>query len=318
MDSKNFQSKVVALIKETWLTSWELIRITIPIAVITKILDEFGLISYIGLLLEPVMSLVGLPGSLGIVWATGMLTNLYAGIAVFAAIAPELGLTAGQVTVLCSMMLFAHSLPIELSVTKRAGVSIIPIAILRIGGAIIFGYLLNICCIGFGFWQEEALMLFTPSPSAGGIFTWITGLIQNLGLIVLIIFCIVLGMRGLRAIGFLRLIEVILAPVLPLFGMSKKAAPITVVGMIMGIGYGGALIVRETATGKMEREEVFNAMALMGLCHGLVEDTLLMVAIGGKIGGVFWLRTFFALLVIFLMVKLLSNINRHRITRLQM
>jgi hypothetical protein len=95
--------------------------------------------------------------------------------------------------------------------------------------------------------------------------------------------------------------------------MSRRAAPITVVGMIMGIGYGGALIIRETNTGKLGREEVFNSMALMGLCHGLVEDTLIMAAIGGKFGGILWGRIVFSLIVIYLLVRLLRLFADRRV-----
>jgi hypothetical protein len=134
---------VVSLIRETWLTSWELIRITIPVAIVTKVLEDFGLIASLSTLLEPVMGFIGLPGSLGLVWATAMLTNMYGGIAVFAALAPGLDLTSGQVTVLCSAMLIAHSLPIELSVSKRAGAKLIPICLLRLIGAVVYAFLLN-------------------------------------------------------------------------------------------------------------------------------------------------------------------------------
>ncbi len=307
MTQKRMFQQILSLLTETWLTSWELIRITIPVAIITKILEEFGLIAHLGQLLEPLMGLIGLPGPLGLVWATGMLTNLYAGVAVFAALAPGLDLSSAQVTVLCSAMLFAHSLPIELSVSKRAGAALLPIGMLRIGAAIFFGYLLNGFCSHMGVWQEKATILFRGSAQSENLFVWAIQLLQNLGLIIVIILCIVIGMRILRSIGILSLLEKILGPILPMFGMSHKAAPITVVGMIMGIGYGGALIVRETNKGEISKGEVFNAMVLMGLCHGLVEDTLIMLAIGGKIGGIFWARIVFSLLLTFLLVKILKR-----------
>ena len=96
-----------------------------------------------------------------------------------------------------------------------------------------------------------------------------------------------------------------LRPVLPLFGMTDRAAPVTVVGMIFGIVYGGALIIRETTTGSMSRREIFNSLALMGLSHGLIEDTLVMMAIGGKLGGILFGRVLFSLVVIFLLDRLL-------------
>ena len=306
----------MSLLRETWLTSWELIRITIPVAIITKILQEFGLIGYISLFLEPVMSLLGLPGSLGLVWATAMLTNLYGGIAVFAVLAPGLTLTSAQITVLCSAMLIAHSLPIELSVSKRAGAKLVPITLLRLAGAVVYCFMLNQFCLGFDFWQENANLLFKASSKSADLWQWGVGLLQNQALIVLIIFCIIICMRILKALGILSLLEKILAPILPFFGMSRQAAPITVVGMVMGIGYGGALIIRETSKGMMASDEVFNSMALLALCHGLVEDTLLMAAIGGKFGGILWGRIVFALIVTFLLVRLLRDLAARRLRAL--
>ncbi len=288
---------------ETGLTSWELIRITIPVAIATKILEELGFIASLSTVLEPVMGVLGLPGALGLVWATAILTNLYGGIAVFAALLPGLALTGAQVTVLCSVMLIAHSLPIELSVSKRAGAGVLPIALIRLLGAVVYGFLLNRFCMAFDIWQQPAVLLFKVTAKPGNLLQWGLDQGQNLGLIVVVIFLIVVGMRLFRAIGFLRLLEKTLAPALPLFGMSHHAAPITVVGMIMGIGYGGALIIRETSTGKLAKEEVFNSMALMGLCHGLVEDTLIMAAIGGKFAGILWGRIVFSLIVTYFLAR---------------
>ncbi len=304
--------QLLSLIHEAWVTSWELIRITVPVAIITKILQEFGLIHYFSMALQPVMNIIGLPGELGLVWATAMLTNLYGGIAVFAALAPGLDLNSAQITVLCSTMLIAHSLPIELSVSKRAGANLIPIGLLRLVGAVTYAFLLNRICLVLHIWQETATLFFKAVDKSEDLFQWGLALLQNQGMIILIIFCIVFFMRIFRKIGLLALLERILAPVLPFFGMGRQAAPITVVGMVMGIGYGGALIIRETDKGKMAKEEVFNSMALMGLCHGLVEDTLVMAAIGGKLAGIFWGRILFSLIVTFLLVRFLQALTAKR------
>ena len=302
------KSVVDSLARETWLTSWELIRITIPVTIATKILEDFGFINSLSIVLEPVMALIGLPGPLGLVWATAMLTNMYGGIAVFAALVPGLDLSSAQITVLCSAMLIAHSLPIELSVSKRTGAPLLPIAFIRLMGAMVYAYILNCICLTFVIWQEPAEFFFKASARSGTLLQWGLDQLQNLGMIVFIIFCIVVCMRMLRVLGILELFERILAPVLPIFGMGRQAAPLTVVGMIMGLGYGGALIIRETCTGKLDRKEVFNSMALMGLCHGLVEDTLVMAAIGGKFGGILWGRIIFSLIVIFFLVRLLRGL----------
>lgn len=298
------QSKIRDLARETWLTSWELIRLMVPVAVATKILEQLGMIDWLSALLAPIMEIIGLPGSLGLVWATSMLTTLYGGMAVFAALAPGLELTSAQITVLCSAMLIAHSLPIELSVSKRAGASLMPILLLRLVGAFVYAFLLNKLCLALNLWQGIPELFFTAAPESAGYLAWALELAYSLVIIIAIIFLIIVGMKVLEKIGVLALLEKLLVPILPYFGMGRNAAPITVVGMIMGIGYGGALIIRETEKGKLTEKEVFNSMALMGLCHGLVEDTLLMVALGGKLGGILLGRILFSLVVIYLLVRL--------------
>jgi len=310
---KKIKESLFSLVIETWVTSRELMIIMIPVIIVTKILEELGWISYLSVILEPMMSFIGLPGSLGLVWATAILTSPYGGVAVFAALAPGLDLSIAQVTVLCSAMLIAHSLPVELIISKRAGANFMPIALLRLAGGLVYAFLLNRICLAFDFWQNQAVIFFKTTAGSLTIQQWGLEQIQNLGLIISIIFCILVAMRFLKAFGLLGMLEKLLAPVLPVFGMSEHAAPVTVVGMIMGIGIGGALIIRETSTGKMSREEVFNSMALMGLCHGLVEDTLLMVAIGGKLGGILWGRILFSLVVVFLIVKLVRFLAGRRL-----
>lgn len=309
MNMTRVQNGLRTLGKDTLHTSWELIRIMVPVMIAVRILEEMGAISVLSSWLEPIMGLIGLPGELGLVWSTAIFTTIYGGMAVFAALAPGLELTAAQVTVLCSAMLIAHSLPIELSISKKAGAPLGPIAMLRLGGAVVYCYLLNQFCIQFNIWQEPAAMFFTVTPEHLSTLQWSLQQLRNISLIIFVIFCILLFMRILRLIGLLTFMEKSLAPVLPFFGMSREAAPITVVGMIMGIGYGGALIIMETSKGLMDKRETFNSLALMGLCHGLVEDTLLMVALGGKLGGILWGRIAFSLIVIFLLVRMLNILD---------
>ncbi len=297
------------LVRDTALTSWELLKITIPVVIITKILEELGMITVLSTMLEPVMNVIGLPGSMGLVWATALLTNLYGAMVVFAALVPELDLSVAQVTVICSVMLVAHSLPLELTITKKAGAPFTPIALLRLTGAFIYGFVLHALSSTLQFWQGPATMLFTAEKKAETLWSWAVGQLENCLLIIIVIFSIIIIMKILRVTGVLGLFEKILEPVLPLFGMSKRAAPVTVVGMVMGISYGGALIIRETNSGSMTRREVFFSLALMGLSHALVEDTLLMIALGGHWAGLLVGRVLFSLVVIYFLALLTQKMR---------
>lgn len=306
-EKKRGTGVVRELVSATLHTSWELLKITVPVVIITRILEELGLINLFGSLLEPVMSLIGLPGSMGLVWATALVTNLYGAVMVFAALAPELDLTVAQVTVICSAMLIAHSLPLELAITKKAGAPFAPIALLRLLGGFVYGFLLHTFCSIFQVWQQPAVMLFTAEERADTLLAWTASQLQNFALIVTVIFCIIIIMKILRILGILNFFERMLEPVLPLFGMSRKAAPVTVVGMVMGISYGGALIIRETSSGAMDKREVFFSLALMGLSHALIEDTLLMLALGSHWGGILVGRVLFSLVVIYLLALLIGK-----------
>ena len=282
---------------------------------VTKLLEVLGLSTILSFMLNPVMELMGLPGSLGIVWATALISSPYGALAVFASLAPGMDLSVEQITVLCSVILIAHSLPVESSISKRAGGPVMPLALLRLGGALVYGILLHKFCLAIGAWQDPVSMMFSGGMASATLWQWIWSQIINLALIFFVIFCILTAMRLLRMVGFLRLVEVVLTPILPFFGLTPHAAPVTVVGMIMGLGFGGALIIRETTGGKMTKREVFNSLALMGLCHGLVEDTLLMMAIGGKLAGILFGRLLFSLFVLYTLNKMLMLVERLKLVR---
>jgi hypothetical protein len=310
MSPAPLQARIIAELKDLgrdcFTTSLELLKVTIPALIFTKILEELGLVTHIGNVLDPVMGLMGLPGELGLVWATAILTTPYSAIGVFAALAPSLQLSGAEMTILGSVMLIAHSLPVEVSITRKAGAPVIAISLIRLLGALGYGVILHQLCTIFSIWQEPAVMLFQVAVQEKTLLQWGVTQGRNICLIIVVIFFVLLAMRLLKALGFLALLERLLNPVLPVFGMSHRAAPVTVVGMILGIAYGGALIIKETTAGKMERREVFNSLALMSLSHGLVEDTLVMLAIGAKLGGILWGRLLFSLVVVFLLVRIID------------
>ena len=296
-------------------TSYELFKVTVPAIIVTKILEELGGIDYIGMLLEPVMGLMGLPGELGLVWATAILTTPYGGLGVYAALGPSLTLTGADWTILCSIILIAHSLPLELSITKKAGAGFLPIALIRILGALAYGMILHHITRYFSIWQDPAILIFREVTEQQTLAQWAFSQCINILVICLVIFFVLLIMRLLKALGLFKLLENLLKPILPWLGMSHRAAPVTVVGMILGIAYGGALIIRETTEGNMDSREVFNSLALMSLSHGLIEDTLVMMALGAKLGGILWGRLVFSLLVIYVLVRIGNLISRVRVAK---
>ncbi len=304
ISSRNaFQANLKKLFIEAARTSFDLFRITIPISILTKILNDMGATAAIGDLLRPIMETVGLPGSMGLVWAAAMLTNLYGGMVVFAAIAPQASLSIAQVTVLTTMMLVAHSLPVELKISQKAGTRFLAMAILRICGALVLGWILFRFYLTLSYLQTPNHSLWVPPPGDPSWGGWIQGELRNMIYIFLIIFFLLAIMRIFERFGVMDWLNRQLEPLLRLLGMSPKAAPITVIGMTLGLSYGGALIIQEARSGRLGCKDIFFSLALMGLCHSIVEDTLVMMVLGGHLSGILWARLIFSLLIVYLLGK---------------
>ena len=110
-------------------------------------------------------------------------------------------------------------------------------------------------------------------------------------------------MRLLAAVGAIDLLNRLLRPVLRLIGIGPAASGITVAGLTLGVAYGGGLIIHEAKSGRVDKRDVFVSLTLLGLCHSLIEDTLLMAMLGAQLSGILWARLVFALLATALLVK---------------
>jgi len=287
-------------------TCFDLFKVVVPIIIVIRVLDQIGVVRYLGVGLAPVMKLAGLPGETGLVWATAMVTNLYGGAA--AMVSLDVPITVAQATVLTTMMLIAHGLPVELRIAQKAGTRFRVMALIRIGGAFLAGVILGRIYAAGPWLQGPNKAVFSSAGRDDSWLGWLRGQGVFMLKVLVIIFALMALLRILKAIGVMDLLTRLLEPGLRLLGMSRDAAPVTVIGMTMGITYGGGLIIQEARSGILSRRDVFFSMALMGLSHSLVEDTILMMLLGGHLSGILGGRVVFSLLAIFLLVRLLARL----------
>ncbi|MGE4536833.1 MAG: hypothetical protein AB7D37_07130 [Desulfovibrio sp.] len=291
----------------------DLFKVMVPILIGVKILKELGLITLLAKPLAPVMGLVGLPPECGLTWATAIANNLYAALAVHAALVPTMApLTVAQATVIATMMLVAHNIFVEGAIAKKCGVGFTGQAVLRLTGALACGALLHGLFAGLDLFTEPAPLLFTPSAADAGLPAWAWGEVKNLAMIYCVIASLVGLMRLLDGLGVTRLFEVALMPFLRLMGIGRAAATITVIGLVMGLAYGSGLILLDVQQGKVARRDVFSAISLMSLSHALVEDTLLMCLIGASLWGTFVGRLVFSLVVVAVLSRIAPALARAR------
>jgi hypothetical protein len=99
----------------------------IPAYLVALILQEIGVIEWLGRALAPAMSLLGLPGEAAIPLVVGYVINIYAAVGALQA----LDLTSQQVTVLAIASLIGHNLLVEGAVLRKTGMNGVAFGFLR-------------------------------------------------------------------------------------------------------------------------------------------------------------------------------------------
>jgi hypothetical protein len=219
-------------------------------------------------------------------------------------------MTIAQMTVLTTIMLVAHTFPVELIVARKAGVRLVPMFLIRFGFAFLLGILLNLIYTYGGFLQEKLVLSWKPAaPIDPSLKFWIVDQLKNYGMIYIIILSLLTLIKLLTEFGLIRFMNRILKPFMSVLGIGEQIIPISIIGLTLGVAYGGALIIKESKQHPMSRKDVFYSFVLMGLCHSIIEDSILMVSIGGHYTGVIIARVIFAFLMTLVVVKITSRLS---------
>lgn len=309
------------LCRDIYQVSVTLFRLMIPVIIVVKVLEELGAIEYLGLFLGPVMQGVGLPESMGLVWATTIVTNIYGGMLVFFYIQQTEVLTVAQITVLSIMMLLAHGLPVEARIAQQAGVRLRVTLLLRIGGALLLGAMLHHFYSFFELLQEPVKLMWQPEMPEPGMIAWSLSQLKSLLMIQVVIIVLLTALKVLKVIGIEKLIGIMLRPVLRLIGIGREATTITIVGVTLGLSFGGGLLIKEARAGHVPQRDIFASMCLLAVCHSIIEDTLLVMVLGADLSGVLWGRLLFTFVLLAVFTRLLNHcpeafwrshlVNRH-------
>ncbi len=292
-----------------------LFKIMIPIIVVVKVIEMLGGIGAVGRLLGPMMEWLGLPASMGLVWATTMITNVYGGMIMFITVAPNESLTVAEVTIISTMMMLAHSLPVETSIARKAGMPAWFSLLIRIGSSVLIAFVLSRIYQHFSWLQSPSTLNWIPEARDNSLLAWLLNQLKLLVGIAIIIWVLVIVLDILRRSGVERVFIVLLSPILHLLGLGSRVASMSVVGMTLGLTYGGGLLIDEARKGDLRPREVFGALALLSLCHGLIEDTLLVLMLGADISGVLYARLIYSglfMAISLFFVRRLSDKQFHR------
>ncbi|MEI5663322.1 nucleoside recognition domain-containing protein [Bosea sp. CCNWLW174] len=286
-----FQRKTIG----TFAVYRELVVVMVPIAIATQALAEFGVIKAVSPWLAPAMQLFGLPSELALAWLTGLLVGMWGGVVVLFTLVPTLALSSADMTVFSALLLLAHAIPVEQRIVARAGPNFWATSIIRIAGAMAFAALLHQLFAATGWLSQPMAPVWTPAAGEGGWLGFSYGLAKTLVVMLAVLLVLTWVMELLRAAGILDVLYRALAPLFRLVGLKPEALPFTTVGLLLGISYGSGLMLAEVRRQPIEPRQIFIASVFMGFAHSLIEDTLIMVALGADIASILAGRLIFAI-----------------------
>lgn len=283
--------------KETLDVYWILVRIMVPVALATEALSRLGVIEALAPAFGPVMNLVGLPPELGLAWLTGLLVGMWGAVPIIFTLVPVAELTTADITVFSGLLLIAHALPVEQKIIQKAGPGMILTSLLRVAGGLVYAFILHHVLALTGWLSEPVKPAWIPMNSAEGWSDVLLGLLDTMFWMFVILLSLSWALAFLRWLGLLDLMVSLMAPLLHLAGVKREAGHLAAVGLFLGISYGGGLLIREARSGAVSPRQVFITCVFMGFAHSIIEDTLLVMALGADPMGVLFGRLAFAVAV---------------------
>ena len=291
---------------------WMLARIMIPITIMTEILSRMGAIEAVAPVFAPVMNLVGLPPELGLAWLTAMLVGLWGAVPLLFTLVPVSSLSVADVTVFSVLILFAHGLPVEQKIIQKAGPGMIATTILRVFGGLLYAFLLHHILLVTGGLLAPVNPTWIPMSAKPDWFEFFRGLGETMIWMLVILVVLSWGLEILKVTGLLDLMMTALSPVLRLAGIRGEAGHLTAVGLFLGISYGAGLLIREAQSGAVSPRQIFLSCVLLGFAHSVIEDTLVVMALGADVYGVLVGRLIFALVATATIAALLRSLSDRR------
>ncbi len=290
-------------------TLW-LLRIILPISLLVRLLDYFGTLAWLAGFLDPLFVNMGLPGSTAIVFITSIFLPLYAPLAIIT----SLPITLRELTILALMCQISHNLPVESAIQAKTGTSFWSMTLLRITMSIVVGVLLNLILPA-----EMGLPLFargsvTAVTSIGALLIlWLKGSLQIALLILVIVFLLNLFYSMLEAYRLIPGLSRAIEPLLAFFGLPRSTAFLWLIGYIVGLAYGGALMIDQMKEGRVTRSEASLLNHHLAVSHSVLEDNLLFVALGVSLWWILAVRFTIAFAVVWLR-RFWLNLRSPRVT----
>lgn len=294
----NFHRQILrpSIIKSSQTTLW-LMKIILPVSLFVSFLDFYGGIEYLAQFFNPLFGHLGLPGSTAIVYITSIFLPLYAPLAIIM----SMSMTLRELTILALMCQTAHNLPVESAIQAKTGSSFWGMTILRIATSIAIGLVMNMILP-----QDMGMPLFAKT-SVDNLLTvndvLVSWLLSSLRMTVML-FSIISALNILYKIlleyNLIIKLTKAIKPVLSFFGLSESVGFLWLIGYIVGLAYGGAMMIEQMDDGKVTKDDVKLLNYHLAVSHSVLEDNLVFAALGVSYGLILALRLTSVWLVVWL------------------
>ena len=289
--------KIFECFKQAVPASWKstrwLLKLMIPISLAVTLMQHFGILAWIATWINPMFVHFGLPGESAVAFISGAAAGTYAGLAVMMSIP----LTMKQASILALMIALCHALPMECAVNKKTGSSFWNMAVIRIVMALLCAFTLNLLLpeiagkyIYLGAEADSSLAEVTT--------TWVLSQVKMSLMVMLIIFTLMVVQRMLEAYRLLDSLSRLLSPLMLFCGLPKHASYMWLVGNVLGISYGSAVMLELEAKGLVTKDEANDVNYHLIMNHSMLEDTIVFAATGISAILLVTTRVSFALLLV--------------------
>ena len=110
---------------------------------------------------------------------------------------------------------------------------------------------------------------------------WCYSTLSILVKMTLLIYSLAILQRILSEFGVIRWVSKFLKPLLLLFGLPARCSFLWIIANILGIAYGGAVMMEEVRAGKLSLRDIKLVNQHIGISHRNLEDLTLVASIGG-------------------------------------
>lgn len=273
-------------------TLW-LLKIMLPVSLLVSAAQHYGLIAWLAGYLDPIMQMVGLPGRAAVGFLTGAFVTTYAGVAALL----QLSLTLREATIVSIMICLCHALFVESAVNKKVGSSFWRMFVIRLTMAFVCAFYLN-TVLPTDMTGQFGAGITMENNGANWLWAWVISSAKMSVLMFLLIWVLMIIQRLVECYGLMERLARPLHPLMRLCGLPEDAAYMWIVGNILGISYGSAVMIDLEKQGKITREEANDVNYHLIMNHSLLEDTTVFASMGVAPLWIVSTRFLFALIVV--------------------